>query len=142
MKRGTFALVGLIAALVLPVGATGATSESDTTAQAQRGTQDLRIRFRLKSEDGEPTELRRFRFAHLLANCDELVQVYVEGRIGRLPVNRRNHFSETAREPGKKVQVKGRVSNDLKRVVGRIRAEGDFSGGRNCDSGWVRWRAR
>jgi hypothetical protein len=142
VKRTTFALAGVLAVLALPIGASGAGGDSDTAAKALRGGQELKIRFTLRTRDDEPVRLARFRFNNLLVNCDDLVQVNVDGKIRSLPVNDRNRFSKTLRRPGKKVRVKGRVSNDLERVVGRIRGEGDFSGGRNCDSGWVRWRAR
>ena len=142
MKRTTLALAGVLAVLALPIGASGAGGDSATATKALRGGQELKIRFTLRTNDGEPVRLARFRFNNLLVNCDDLVQVNVDGKIRSLPVNDRNRFSETLRRPGKKVRVKGRVSNDLKRVVGRIRGEGNFSGGRNCDSGWVRWRAR
>ena len=141
MKKGTLALAGLVAALALPVSAGGATEAGAEGATAERGAQDLQIRFTLRSREGEPTALRRFRFSGLTAECAGGASVNTEGRIRSIPVNDRNRFRKTIRRTSKTIKVRGRVSNDLDRVVGRIRVEGDLRGEQNCDSEFVRWRA-
>lgn len=136
MKKGILALgaVGLL--LSVPVVASGASSA------AMRGGDNYEIRFVLKAFDGEPTELRRFRFKKLNATCEGGSVIEVRGRIPSIPVNDRNKFRAVLRRGGKVVRVKGRVSGDLDTVRGRIRARGDFGPeAQNCDSGVVRWKA-
>jgi hypothetical protein len=135
MKKGILALVGVGAALTIPVVSTGG-------ASAAAGGDDFEIRFTLKSFDGEPVALKRFRFSKLNGTCDGGVTVEVRGKFGTIEVNDRNRFSESIRREGRKVRVKGKVSGDLERVRGTIRATGDFPpDGENCDTGKVRWRA-
>lgn len=139
MKKGTFALAGVTAMLVLPVAATG--SSSGAAAKAQGGD-NFRISFTLQTKDGEPTALKDFRFSRLDAECDGGRFVDVRGQLPLIKVNDRNRFSDSLRRPNKRVRVKGRVSGDLDTVRGRIRAQGDFAPtAQNCDSGKVPWRA-
>ena len=137
MKKGILALAGLTTVLALPVAATG---DAGSSTKALRG-QAFRISFTLKSFEGEPRALKNFRFSRLEAACDDDATVNVRGHLPYIRVNDRNRFSKTLRRPGKKVRVKGRVSNDLDTVRGTIRAQGDFGTALNCDSGRVPWRA-
>jgi len=136
MKKGILALAGVALLLAVPVAASGDTAKV-------RGGDNFEIRFTLKSVNGEPTALRRFRFSKLDAECNGgATIIQVRGKIRKLEVNNRNRFSETLRRSGKKVRVKGKVSGDLETVRGTIRARGDFSdANQNCDSGIVRWKA-
>ena len=136
MRKGILVLGGLAVMLALPVAASGG------SAAIARGGDDYEIRFTLKTFNGEPTELRRFRFKKLDAFCDGGVVVEVRGRIRSIAVNDRNRFREVLRRDGKRVRVKGKVSGDLQRVRGTIRARGDFDTAQNCDSGRIRWRVR
>ena len=96
----------------------------------------------LKTFNGEPTELRRFRFSKLNGTCDDGVTVEIRGRIRSIEINDRNRFGETLRRNGRTVRVKGKVSGDLDTVRGIIRAKGDFPpDGENCGTGRVRWKA-
>jgi hypothetical protein len=140
MKKGTGAVLGLAALLALPLSASGDTGATDVTALRGAGGA-FEISFTLRSRDGEPTALKRFRFSHLEATCAGGATVEVEGRIRRIPINDRNRFSKTVRRPGKRVRVKGRISGDLEVVRGTIRARGAFGDAVNCDSGRVHWRA-
>lgn len=135
MKKGILALGGVSVLLALPVAANG------DSAAAMRGGDDYEISFTLKTFNGEPTELRRFKFKKLDALCDDGAVVEVRGRIPSLAVNDRNKFREVLRRGPKVVRVKGKVSGDLDTVKGTIRARGDFDPAENCDSGVVRWRA-
>ena len=134
MKKGILALGGVSLLLALPVAANGASA-------VMRGGDDFEIRFTLKTFNGEPTELKRFRFTKLDARCDAGAVVEVRGRIPSIPINERNKFRSVLRRDSKVVRVKGRVSGDLDTVRGRIRARGDFPPALNCDSGVVRWKA-
>jgi hypothetical protein len=132
-------MAGIVAALAVPAAATAGDGAADAAAKAQRGGQ-LNIKFVLNSRDGEPVALKRFRFENLRATCaDDIVNV--SGKIRTIPVNDRNRFRKTVRRNGKLVKVRGRVSNDLDRVRGTIRARGDFAGAENCDSSRVHWSA-
>ena len=135
MKRGILALVGVGAALAIPVAAGGG-------ASAAQGGDDFQISFTLKSFNGEPRALKNFRFSKLNGTCDGGIAVEMRGKLRSIEVNDRNRFSDLIRREGRKVRVKGKVSGDLERVRGTIRATGDFPpDGDNCDSGRVRWRA-
>jgi hypothetical protein len=137
MKRGILALGGLMLLLALPVAAEG---DSGDSVRALRGD-NFRISFALKSRDGEPTAIRRFKFSKLTAECAAGATVEVRGRIRFIEVHDNNRFSESLRRQGKKVRVKGKVSNDLDTVRGTIRARGAFGQATSCDSGEVRWVA-
>jgi hypothetical protein len=135
MKKGILALGGMIA-LALPVAADG------ETAAVMRGGDDYEISFVLRTFNGEPIALKRFRFKKLDVTCDGGTVVEVRGRIRSIPVNDRNRFRAVLRRGAKVVRVKGKVSGDLDTVRGTIRARGDFGPkAQNCDSGRVRWRA-
>jgi hypothetical protein len=137
MKRGFLALAGLAILLALPVSASGGSGDS---VRAQRGD-NFRISFTLKSRDGEPTAIRRFKFSKLTAECSGAT-IEVRGRIRLIDVHDNNRFSETVRRENKKVRVRGKVSNDLDTVRGTIRARGAFGQATSCDTGEVRWVAR
>ena len=140
MKRATLALAGTIAVFALPVAATGATS-ADSAAKAQRGGQDLVIKFTLRSRGGEATKIKRFRWNNLTLECNGGVTVDTEGLIREMEVNDRNRFRGSVNRDGRRVKVRGRVSGDLDTVRGTIRARGPFAGATGCDSGRVRWKA-
>ena len=136
MKKGILAVGAIIGLLAVPVAASG------DSAATLRGGDDFEISFVLKTLNGEPTELRRFRFKKLNVTCDGGTVIEVRGRIRRIPINDRNRFRSVLRRGSKVVRVKGRVSGDLDTVRGTIRARGDFGlTAQNCDSGRVRWRA-
>lgn len=136
MKKGILALAMASALLALPVAASG-------DALRAQGGDDFQIRFTLKSRDGEPTALKRFKFSKLDTPCATGQLIQARGRLPFIDVNDRNRFSDSVRRAGRKVRVKGRVSGDLDVVRGTIRAQGRFSPtARNCDSGKVRWVAR
>jgi hypothetical protein len=140
MRKGIVAVLSLAALLLVPLSANG--KAGSTGAESLRGAGGaFEISFTLKSRDGEPIALRRFRFSHLEATCAGGATVQVRGRIRRIPVNDRNRFSKTVRRDGKRVKVRGRVSGDLDTVRGTIRARGAFGTATSCDSGRVRWRA-
>jgi hypothetical protein len=135
MKRGMLALIVAAGALTLPIATSGG-------ALKAQGGDDFRISFTLNSQNGEPRSLKNFRFSKLNGRCNGGVTVQVRGRFPFIKVNDRNRFSDTLRRPGRKVRVKGRVSGDLRKVTGRIRAQGNFPpNAQNCDTGKVPWKA-
>ena len=138
MKRGILALAGLTLLLAFPITASGDSADS---VRALRGD-NFEISFTLKSRNGEPTAIRRFKFTKLTAECAEATTVEVRGRIPFIEVHNNHRFSEALRRPGRKVRVRGKVSNDLDTVRGTIRARGTFGKATSCDSGEVRWVAR
>lgn len=140
MRKGIVAVVSLAALMAVPLSASGKAGPAG--AEALRGAGGaFEISFTLKSRGGEPVALRRFRFSKLEVTCAGGATVQVRGRIRRIPVNDRNRFSKTVRRGDKRVKVRGRVSGDLERVRGTIRARGAFGTATSCDSGRVRWRA-
>lgn len=139
MRRAGLLAVAAALALALPTATSGAAGDPATTAA--RGGDDLTITFILRSKDGRATAIKRFRWQNLTTTCDGPVEVDVNGSIRKMRVNKRNRFRKTLTRPDGQVKVKGKVSGDLARVRGTIRAQGDFGGQTGCDSGKVRWRA-
>lgn len=138
MKRGILALGGLTILLAVPGAASG---DSNGSVRALRGD-DFEISFTLKSRNGEPTAIKKFKFSKLSADCAGATSVEVRGKLPFIEVHSNNKFSETLRLQTKKVKVTGKVSNDLGTVRGTIRARGAFGQATSCDSGEVRWVAR
>ena len=90
MKRGILAFGGLTLLLALPVAAEG---DSGDSVRALRGD-NFHISFALKSRDGEPTAIRRFKFSQLTAECAGGATVEVRGRIRFIEVHDNRRFSE------------------------------------------------
>ena len=141
--RSILTTIGVAALLALPVAATGS-SESSTSvsglsakAAAQRGEQ---INFRLVFEGNTPIKVKRFRFEGLQTTCDGGVDVEIDGFKRFMRVNDNRVFRGVDRKPDGKVKIAGEVFHA--RVEGKLRAEGNFGPGQNCDSGIVRWVAR
>ena len=136
MTKGILALAAAAAVLAIPVAASG------DAVKAKRGD-NFQIRFTLKSNaQGEPIALKRFRFRKLSATCNGGVTRELRGRFPSIKVNDRRRFSESVHRNGKHVRVKGRVSRDLDKVRGTLRARGAFAGATGCDSGREQWVAR
>ena len=142
MKKGMLGAGGMAALIALSLAASGTATGNGSSTTALRGAGGaFEINFTLRSRDGEPIALKRFRFSNLEAPCDGGQEATVRGRIRTIPINNRNRFSKTVRRNGKQVRVKGRVTNDLDKVLGTIRVQGDFGTAVNCDSGRVHWEA-
>ena len=145
MKKGLtiVLLAGAFAAMAMTSGATAGEQPPADRSAVNRGGDGLTIQFQLRSRNGEPVALRRFRFSKLRTPCATGPVIQARGRLPFIKVNDRNRFSESLRRSGKQVRVKGKVSGDLDVVRGKIRAQGHFSPtARNCDSGKVPWVAR
>ena len=142
MRKGMLGAGVVVALVALSLATSGTATGNEGGATALRGAGGaFEISFTLRSRDGEPVALRRFRFSNLEAQCDGGQEATVQGRIRRIPINDENRFSKTVRRNGKFVRVKGRVTNNLARVVGTIRVRGDFGTAVNCDTGRVHWSA-
>jgi hypothetical protein len=142
MRKGMLGAGVVVALLTLSLAGGGTAVGAGDDATALRGAGGaFEISFSLRTRDGEPVALKRFRFSHLEAACDAGQTATVRGRIRSIPINDRNRFSKTVRRNGKRVRVKGRVTNDLEKVFGTIRVQGDFGTAVNCDSGRVHWQA-
>ena len=129
----TLTAAAFLAAIALPATATG--GESNERARGSQFT----ISYTLLTVDGDPQELRRFRFAGVKAPCESGGSATVSGRLGTIPVRPNNRFGAILLRNGKRVRVAGEVKPS--KVVGTIRVSGDFGERTGCDSGRLRWVA-
>lgn len=137
MKRALTLAAAIVVAAV-PATSSAGTSVRDGEA-ASRGGQDLSITFTLRTVNGKPTQIRKYRFQNLTAPCTQGGPVDVKGRIGRMKINDAGKFSGKVEEGGGKVAVEGNVKNGGAKVEGTIRAQGKFDPASGCDSGKVKW---
>ena len=130
----------MIAAALTPAISTADPASRDGQS-ANRGGQDLQLTFVVRSVNGEPTKIRKFRFENLTAACNQGGPVDVRGQLDTMRVNDAGKFDGNARKDGGKVHVEGVVKNGGDVVKGTIRASGKFLPARGCDSGRVEWKA-
>lgn len=138
MKR--FILIGAAAAAV----AMPATSTADisTGQTALKGGQDLEIEFTLRTVNGEPTQVRRFKFRKFTVSCAGGDTVQVRGSVPRMKVNDAGKFDGNARNgDGGKVHIEGDVKDGGNRVVGTLKATGRFAPAKQCNTK-VGWKAK
>jgi hypothetical protein len=135
MKR-IFIIAALGASAIVP-----GTSNAGTAAQTatSRGGQDLEIPFVVRSIDGKPVEIRRFRFKHFTVSCADGGPVDLRGRIGSMRVNDAGRFDGNVNKGDGKVHVEGDVRRSGK-VVGVLKATGEFGNAKGCDTK-VNWLA-
>ena len=139
MKRFLMAAV-LVGAAALPAtSSAGATRDGQA---AERGGQDLSIEFTLRSVDGVPTKIKKFKFKKLTTTCDVGGPIDVKGNIGgAMPINNKGKFDGKVSNGDAKVVVEGEVKQGGAKVKGTIKAKGDFPPGEGCNSGKVKWEA-
>lgn len=141
MKR-TLTLLGVAALLAVPTVAGAGELATDADAVQARGkSPNLSVRFILRSVNGKPVELRRFRFLRLEAECRGGSVVRVKGKVSKIKLKNHKRFKHVIKRKKKTVRIQGRVRGGGARVTGFLRAQGKFSGQRGCDSGKVRWKA-
>jgi len=140
MKR-TLMVAVVVAAAVLPATSNAGTSVRGSDS-AGRGGQDLAIQFTVRSFNGKPTEIKKFKFENLTATCNVGGPVDVKGKIGgSMSINDKGEFDGKVSDGAAKVLVEGDVKRGGAKVKGTIRAKGDFNAGQGCDSGKVKWEA-
>ena len=134
----------LMVAAVVTAAALPATSSAGTAVSgvAARGGQDLQISFTVRSLNGTPVKIKKFKFKNLTATCNVGDPVDVKGKIGgSMPINDKGKFDGKVSNGSAKVVVDGEVKQGGAKVKGTIRAKGDFKTGQGCDSGKVKWEA-
>jgi len=134
----------LMVAAVVTAAALPATSSAGTavSGEAARGGQDLQISFTVRSLNGTPVKIKKFKFKNLTATCNVGDPVDVKGKIGgSMPINDKGKFDGKVSNGSAKVVVDGEVKQGGAKVKGTIRAKGDFKTGQGCDSGKVKWEA-
>ncbi len=139
MKR-ILMVAAVVTAAVLPATSSAGTAVS---GEAARGGEDLQISFTVRSFNGKPVEIKKFKFKNLTATCnvgDPAVDI--RGKIGgTMPINDKGKFDGKVSNGSAKVVVNGEVKQGGAKVKGTIRAKGDFKTGQGCDSGKVKWEA-
>jgi hypothetical protein len=137
MKKGL-----IIAALAAMAVAMPATSSADSAEKSSaRGGTDLRIKFILESVGNDPKAIKNFKFKHFTVTCAVGGPVEVKGEISQMKVNNNGKFAGNAKKGDAKVHVEGEVKQNGNKVVGFLKAKGDFGGGaENCNTK-VNWEA-
>jgi hypothetical protein len=140
MKR----ILIMAAALAAAVPATSSAGVASNEGEAvERGGQDLVITFTVRTVNGEPTKIKKFKFDNLTTTCDVGGPVDLSGRIGGfMKVNDKGKFDGKVSDGSAKVSVKGEVKQNGKKVEGTIRGKGDFPPAEGCNSGKVKWEAK
>jgi len=138
MKR--LILLGATAAAVALPATSTADSPSELTSL--RGGQDLEIEFTLRSRNGEPTQVRQFKFRKFTVSCAGGDTVQVRGSVPRMKVNDAGKFDGNARNgDGGKVHIEGDVKDGGNKVVGTLKATGRFAPAKQCNTK-VGWKAK
>lgn len=138
--RRSLILVTLTALLAVPTLASAGEQKAASGPKAT-GSPDLTVSFVLRTVNGKPTELRKFKFSKLQATCKKETVVLIKGKVSRIKVKANKTFRHIIKRKGKSVRIEGRVRNRGAKVTGFFRAKGKFSGQKGCDSGKVRWTA-
>jgi hypothetical protein len=139
MKRILMAAVLVVAAVLPATSSAGAMRDGQA---AERGGQDLSISFTLRSVDGVPAEVRKFKFKNLTATCNVGGPIDVNGNIGgSMAINNKGKFDGKVTNGDAKVVVEGEVKRGGAKVKGTIKAKGDFPPAQGCNSGRVKWEA-
>ncbi|HEY8465365.1 MAG TPA: hypothetical protein VIL04_01020 [Solirubrobacterales bacterium] len=140
MKR-SLTLLGLALLLAAPTLASAGEAPTAARGAEAKGSPQLSVRFILRTVNGKPVELRRFRFLRLEATCKGGTSVRIKGKVSRIKVKGNKTFRHIIKRKGKSVRIEGRVRGGGSRVTGFLRAKGKFGGQTGCDSGKVRWKA-
>jgi hypothetical protein len=137
MKKGL-----IVAALAATAVAMPATSSADSAQKSTaRGGSDLSITFILESLGNEPKAIKNFKFKRFTVACAVGGPVDVKGEISQMKVNDKGKFDGNAKKGDAKVHVEGEVKQNGNKVVGLLKAKGDFGGGaENCNTK-VNWEA-
>jgi hypothetical protein len=130
-------IIAALGASAIVPGTSGADTAERTAAS--HGGQDLEIPFVVRSIDGKPVEIRRFRFKHFTVSCSVGGPVDLKGRIGSMRVNEAGKFDGNVKKGDGKVHVEGDVKRSGK-VVGVLKATGKFGSAEGCNTK-VNWLA-
>lgn len=142
MKR-IITLATAVAIAAIPATANAAGTSDAAGKALARGGQDLSITFVIKTLDGKPVEIDKFKFSNLTATCDGgATMIDVKGSIGTMKVNDKGKFDGNAKKGGGKVHVEGDSNSKGTKVKGTIRAKGMLGNASGCDSGKVKWVAK
>ena len=132
----------LTVAAIAVAAAVPATSSADTASKstAARGGANLQIKFVLQSVDGEPRRIKNFRFENFTVNCAAGGPVDLKGEIEKMGINDNGKFDGNVRKGNGKVHVEGEVKQNGRKVIGFLKAKGDFGPGQDCLTK-VNWEA-
>ena len=139
MKKGL-----IVAALAATAVAVPATSSADSAQKSTaKGGPDLTITFILKSVGNDPKEVKDFKFKNFTVTCAVGGPVEVKGSIPKMGVNDNDKFDGVAKtnDGNGKVLVDGEVKQNGNKVVGTLKAKGDFGGGAEDCKTKVSWEA-
>jgi hypothetical protein len=133
----------LMLAAIAMVAAVPAISSADTAGKSTvaRGGQDLDIKFILRSIDGKPAQIKDFKFKKFTVSCAIGGPVDASGEIAKMNVNDKGKFDGVAKKGDAKVKVEGQVKQHGQKVVGTLKASGNFGAAEDCDS-TVNWEAQ
>lgn len=137
MKKGL-----IVAALAATAVAMPATSSADSAQKSTaKGGTDLSITFTLVSVGNKPKAVEDFKFKNFTVTCAVGGPVEVKGSINEMGVNNNGKFDGTAKKGDAKVLVDGEVKQNGRKVVGTLKAKGDFGGGAEDCNTKVGWEA-
>jgi hypothetical protein len=130
----------LLCAVAVPAAADARDASVEPTATAKGG--NFHVAFRVIEQGGDPVAVKRLRFRRLPVDCNE-GSFFLRGRIpGRFRVNDRDRFHAIATDPnGGEVKVNGEFKDNDRKVVGRVKASGDFGTNANNCGGAKRYVA-
>jgi hypothetical protein len=133
----------LTVAAIAVVAAVPATSGADTESKstAARGGGNLKVTFVLQSLDGKPVRIKDFKFKNFTVTCAVGGPIDVKGEIAKMRINDKGKFDGTVRKGDAKVHVEGEVRRKGKKVLGFLKAKGDFGGGAEDCLTKVNWEA-
>ena len=137
--KGKAAVVVVVALAISLLG--GPATDAASLSSAKRGA--LAISFRLVVKHRRPTVVD-FRFTGLPVTCDEGASSLDSGSYPDMRVNRKKRFHGVIDSGFGRVVARGKFKHHWRKVVGTLRATGDFGAGpdlHNCESGVVGWKA-
>ena len=137
MKKGLIVAAFAAAAVAMP-----ATSSADSAQKSTaKGGPDLSITFILESVGNDPKKVKDFKFKNFTVTCAVGGPVEVKGSIPKMGVNDKGKFDGSAKKGDAKVLVDGEVKQNGNKVVGTLKAKGDFGGGAEDCNTKVNWEA-
>ena len=88
-----------------------------------------------------PRQIKNFKFKKFTVTCAVGGPVDVKGEISQMKVNDKGKFDGNAKKGDAKVHVEGEVKQNGNKVVGFLKAKGDFGGGAEDCNTKVNWEA-
>jgi hypothetical protein len=142
-SRCRVALAAGLGAVALGIGTIGVgpASAERQTVSPMAAASGLQVHFYVRTLNGRPVAIKRFRFEGLLASCHPgTITLHSTSPLPPMPVNRRHRFHGDFRfHHRRRLVVKGKIVRGGKRAYGSLRASGNFGSHKRCRTGAQRW---